>query len=129
MSRTSLSAALALAALAWAPSARAQQVTKDAPARTPLCAAAVRKYQGWAEVPTPFDSVRLPTRDPIRVTSPDEAAAAEQKLIERAASVGANGIVVFDESTETGGGVQMRRNVAGVFVRPDSARSYKACGK
>jgi hypothetical protein len=127
-----LPAALALAAVAavaWAPPARAQQVTKEPAARPPLCAAGVRRYQGWAEVPTPFDSLRLPRGEPIRVTSPDEAQAAEQRLLERVASVGGNGLVVFDERSEGADGVQLRRSVAAVFVRADSARAYKACGK
>jgi hypothetical protein len=124
-----LPAALALAALAWVPRARAQQVTKEPAARPPLCAAGVRRYQGWAEVPAPFDSLRLPRGEPIRVTSPDEAQAAEQRLLERVASVGGNGLVVFDASTEGADGVQLRRSVAAVFVRADSARAYKACGK
>jgi hypothetical protein len=75
------------------------------------------------------DAVRLaaaPAREPIRVTSPEEAEAAQQRILERAASVGANGLVFVDEGTPEGG---LRRNVVAVFVRADSARSYKACGK
>src|SRR5687767_10229242 len=87
----------AIAALVCAAPAGAQQVTKDAPRpRTPTCAAGIRTYEGWPEVPTPFDSLRLPPGEPIRVTSPDEAQAAQQKLRERAATVGATGLVFVD---------------------------------
>ena len=131
MSRTPLALATVLAALLCAPGARAQQVSKDAAprARAPLCAAGVRKYERWADVPAPFDSVRLPRGEPIRVTSPEEAEAAERQLLERAGRAGATGIVVVDESSETGGGMEVRRSVTGVFVRADSARAYRACTK
>ena len=126
MSRTPLVASVALA-LAWAAPAPAQQpVTKEGAKRPPLCAAGVKRYQGWAEVPTPFDSVLLRRGEPIRVSSPEEAEAAQQRLLERAGSAGANGLVVVDEGTPDGG---VRRGVVAVFVRADSARSYKACGK
>jgi hypothetical protein len=120
----------AIAAHAGAASAGAQQVTKDAPRpRTPTCAAGVRTYEGWAEVRAPFDSLRLPPGEPIRVTSPEEAQAAQQKIRERAATVGATGLVLVDVTSESGGEVQTRRSVVPVFVPADSARAHKACGR
>lgn len=128
--RLALPALAGVAAVAGAASAGAQQVTKDAPRpRTPTCAAGIRTYESWPEVPTPFDSLRLPPGEPIRVTSPEEAQAAQQKIRERAASVGATGLVLVDVTTESGGEVQMRRSVVPVFVPADSARAHKACGK
>jgi hypothetical protein len=127
--RTLSHVALAAAAFAAVPAAHAQPVSKDAARRAPTCAAGVRRYGSWPEVPTPFDSLRLPPTEPIRVTSPEEAQAAEQKLLERAASVGATGLVIFDESSGSGGEMELRRRVVPVFVRADSARAFKACGK
>ena len=118
---------VALASIA-ASSASAQAVAPAKPARAPFCARGVRIYTEPSQVPTPVDTLRIPPADaPVRVTSPEEAEAAELALRGRAASVGANALLITDVVTEDAGGQRIRRSVVGLFVRADSARSVAAC--
>ena len=93
-----------------------------------VCAAGVRDYGSLAEVPAPYDTLRLPPGPPIRVHSEDEARAAEQLIHQQAGSVGATGLVTFEEQEDDGSGtVRVRRRVLPVFVPSDTARAYAAC--
>lgn len=106
----------------------AQNADTAKPARAPFCARGVRIYTDKSQVPVPNDTLRLPPADgPVRVTSPEEAEAAELALRGRAASVGANALLITDVMSESNGEQRMRRSVVGLFVRADSARSALAC--
>jgi hypothetical protein len=93
-----------------------------------VCAKGVRVYNDRSQVPTPHDTVSIPPADgPIRVTSPDEAEAAELALRGRAGSVGANAVLVVDEVSDDGGAQRVRRSATGLFVPADSARALQMC--
>ena len=118
------------AAIVLASAAAAAQAAAPRPAagRAPVCAKGVRVFTEKAQVPVPFDTLRVPPSDgPVRVTSPEEAEAAELALRARAGSVGATGVLLTDEVTESNGEQRMRRSVMGVYVRADSARAQQAC--
>ena len=123
--------AAALAALLSAPPVvvRAQQASAAAsPAHPKVCVEGVREYYSKADIPTPYDTLVMPSSEPIRVSSPEEAAAAERLVRERAGSVGATGLLVLEERTDDGmGRVEMHRSVTPVFAPSDSARAYAAC--
>lgn len=121
--------ALGGALLCAAAVAGAQAATT--PSRHPaVCGGGVRVYHEKSEVPVPHDTVALPPSEPIRVTSPEEAEAAELALRERAGSVGANGVLITDESSDApDGGVRLHRSVTAVFAPADSAHAVAACKK
>ncbi|MES2179712.1 MAG: hypothetical protein V4550_17770 [Gemmatimonadota bacterium] len=121
-------ASLVTVAAGASSSAQGASAANPAPGRPPVCAKGVRVFTDKSQVPTPYDTLRVPPPDaPIRVTSPEEAEAAELALRARAGSVGATGVLVTDEVTEDGGMQRMRRSVQGLFVRADSARAQQAC--
>lgn len=98
------------------------------PKHPPVCAKGVRIYTDKAQVPVPNDTLTMPPSDgPIRVTSPEEAEAAELALRGRAGSVGATGILVADQVEDDGGNQRLRRSVTAFFSPADSARSQQAC--
>jgi hypothetical protein len=103
--------------------------TKPAtPAHPSVCAAGVRIYSAKADIPIPNDTVALPPGPPIRVTSPEEAEAADLDLRARAGAAGANGILMTTETVEqSDGGVRMSRSVTPMYVPADSARAAEAC--
>jgi hypothetical protein len=133
MSWTSVSGRIAVAgaAIALAVASRtagAQAQAGEQPRHPQVCAAGVRTYSSLAEVPTPYDSLRLPPGPPIRVTSPAEAEAAEQAVRAQAGAVGATGLVVTEETeSDPMGAMRVRRRVLPVFVASDSARAQQAC--
>jgi hypothetical protein len=93
-----------------------------------VCAKGVRVYTDKGQVPTPHDTLAIPPTDgPIRVTSPEEAEAAELALRGRAGSVGATGVLIVDEVSGDGDTQRVRRSATGVFVPADSARAQQAC--
>ena len=98
------------------------------PGHPVVCADGVRRYGAMAEVPAPFDSLAMP-RDlpPIRVSNPDEEAAAEREVNRRAGSIGATGLVVTQEASPDYGIRTVRRRAVPVFVPADSARAQAAC--
>ncbi len=107
--------------------ARAQQATMAA-AHPKVCADGVREFYSKADIPTPYDTLVMPPSEPVRVTSPDELAAAERLMRAQAGSVGATGLLVLEERTDDGmGRVEMHRSVTPVFAASDSARAYAAC--
>ncbi len=108
---------------------RAQAATK--PGHPPVCAEGVKQYEGFATVPTPFDTLQMPpAAGPIRVTNDEEARAADYEMRKRAGSVGANGLVVVDKVEEGGGGQsRISRQATAIFVLADSARVREACKK
>ena len=60
------------------------------PAKHPVvCAKGVHTYYSWKDVPTPFDSLKLPPGPKLMVNSPEEAQAAEQEMLKRAGATGA----------------------------------------
>ena len=129
--RSGLVRAVIVAALVSAVpvAARAQETGAAAqPAHPKVCADGVREYYSKAEIPTPYDTLVMPPSEPVRVTSPEEAEAAQRLMRERAGSVGATGLLVVEERTDDGmGRVQMSRSITPVFAPSDSARAYAAC--
>jgi hypothetical protein len=111
--------------------AGAQAAATPATRRAPVCAQGVKFYDDIKQIPVPHDTVQIPAPDgPIRVTNEAEMEAAELALKQRAGSVGATGVLVFNEETDDGQGrVTLRRRTTGIYVRADSAAAQKACGK
>ena len=104
------------------------QTAAPKPKHTPVCSRGVRVYMDRAQVPVPHDTLTMPPADgPVRVTSAEEAEAAELAMRGRAGSVGANAVLIADETTESGGEVRMHRSVTAIFVPSDSARAIAAC--
>src|SRR4051812_1298743 len=68
--------------------AHAQSAAKPSAAKHPVvCAKGVRMFTDKSQIPVPHDTLALPLADgPIRVTSPEEAEAAELALRARAGS-------------------------------------------
>lgn len=123
-------AAVIAALVSTAPvTARAQGAAATTqPEHPKVCAEGVREYYSKADIPTPYDTLVMPPSEPIRVTSPEEAEAAQRLMRERAGSVGATGLLVVEQTTDDGmGRVQMSRSVTPVFAPSDSARAYAAC--
>ena len=109
--------------------AHGQATNNAAKAKHPaICAKGVRVYTDRSQLPTPHDTLSIPPADgPIRVSSPEEAEAAELALRARAGSVGATGVLVVDEVSGDGDSQRVRRTATGVFVPADSARALQAC--
>jgi hypothetical protein len=123
-------AAVVAAVLSAVPvAAPAQRAGAAAPLAHPkVCAEGVREFYSKADIPTPYDTLVMPPSEPIRVSSPEEAAAAGRLVREKAGSVGATGLLVLEQRTDDGnGGVEMHRSVTPVFSASDSARAYAAC--
>jgi hypothetical protein len=122
----------ALAAVLSAGAARAVRAQSTPPAKTrpAVCAQGVRVYTDKSQVPTPHDTLTMPPADgPVRVTSPEEAEAAELAMRGRAGSVGATGVLVTDITSEESGGTRIQRSVTAVYVPADAARAQQACKK
>lgn len=115
------------AGVAGAQGARGSSPT--AAKHAPICAQGVKVYTDRSQVPVPFDTLEVPPPDaPVRVTSEQEAEAAELAMRGRAGSVGATGVLLSDEVQEDGSGNRrVRRSVKGLFVPADSARAHQAC--
>ncbi len=118
------STALALLAFA-APVLQAQATT--APRRPPVCDRGVKVYTDRAALPVPHDTLKMPPGAPIRISNPDEAAAAELAMRGRAGAAGATGLLIFDETNEDGGMMRVRRRVIPIFAPSDSARAQREC--
>lgn len=101
------------------------------PAHPAVCADGIRTYTSLDLVPTPFDTLGMPPPGtPIRVTNPDEAAAADRRMAERAGSVGATGIVITDLTlADRPGPRRVVRRVTAVFVPSDTGRAHAACAR
>jgi hypothetical protein len=114
---------------ASAQSAGAKGSSSAGSTHPPICPDGVRRYAAFDSVPAPFDTLTMPRgAAPIRITSPDQEAAAEREVAERAGSVGATGLVLHDEVLDGAPGVrQVRRRAIPVFVPSDSARAQAAC--
>jgi len=119
----------ALVSLTVAGGAYAQNTAKPpAPKHPTVCAKGVRLFTDKSQIPVPYDTLALPPADgPIRVTSPEEAEAAELALRGRAGSVGATGLLVTDQVTDDGGSQRINREATAVYVPSDSARAQQAC--
>jgi hypothetical protein len=127
--RSGLVRAAVIAALSCAVPfvARAQQ-TAAAAAHPKVCAEGVREYYSKADLPTPYDTLVMPSSEPVRVTSPEELEAAQRLMRAQAGSVGATGLLVLEQRTDDGmGNVEMHRSVTPVFAASDSARANAAC--
>lgn len=99
-----------------------------APKPTPICATGVLMYTDLKQVPAPYDTLTMPEMPgQMRVTSEEEAAAAELAMRGRAGSVGATGVVVSDVTEEEGGNMRIRRSVTAVRSPSDTLRALKAC--
>jgi len=121
-------AGAAIALVVVSRTAGAQAQAGEQPRHPRVCAAGVRTYSSLAEVPAPYDSLRLPPGPPVRVTNPAEAEAAEQAMRAQAGAVGATGLVVMEETEgDPTGAMRVRRRVLPVFVASDSARAQQAC--
>jgi hypothetical protein len=92
-----------------------------------VCAKGVRTYNNIRDVPAPFDSLKLPSGPPIRVSSPEEAEAADVEMHRRAGVMGATGLVVMEVVDDDGASRTVHRQVIPVFVPADTARAYGAC--
>jgi hypothetical protein len=105
------------------------QAAKPAPKRMPTCARAIKMYEDVKQIPAPHDTVDIPAPDkPVIVNNETELEAAELALKERAASVGATGVLAHTVRQDDGAGnVEMRRSTIGIFVRADSAAAQKLC--
>jgi hypothetical protein len=98
------------------------------PAKHPVvCGKGVRTYGSLKEVPTPFDTLKLPPHAPIQVHSQEEAEAAQAAIMADAGKIGATGLVVEEVSGNDGGSMSVHRRVVPVFVPADTARAYAAC--
>jgi hypothetical protein len=90
----------------------------------------VRELFSRAELPMPYDTLVMPPMDPVRVTSPEEAEAAQRTMREKAGSVGATTLLVQEETVDDGAGrVQMHRSVTPIYSPADTARAYAVCRK
>lgn len=125
---TSSIRAAAVAALCVSVAATAQAQSKPKPAHPPVCPAGVRVYTAKADIPVPNDTVALPDGPPVRVTSPEEAEAAELEVRRRAGSAGANALLETTETLDQSDGqIRMARKLAGYYIPADSARAAAAC--
>jgi len=97
------------------------------PAHPPVCGKGVRTYNDFKDVPTPFDTLKLPPHAPIQVHSEEEAEAAQQQMLTDAGKVGATGLVVMEVEDDNGGSRTVHRRAVPVFVPSDTARAYAAC--
>jgi len=92
-----------------------------------VCAKGVRTYDSLKEVSAPFDTLKLLPHAPVRVTSQEEADAAEAQMMTDAGKVGATGLVITEVVEENGNSRSVHRQVIPVFVPSDTARAYGAC--
>ena len=121
-------AAVIATVVAGVPLAVRGQGSAAAPAHPRVCAAGIREYASRQEIPVPFDSLQMPPGEQIRVTSMEEAEAAQRTMRERAGSVGATGLLSEEDREDDGSGmVRIQRRVLPVFVPSDTARAYAAC--
>lgn len=118
-----------LAALDLAsPSTVSAQASGPQATRHPtICAAGVRTYTSPQGVPAVHDTLPLPPGPPIRVTSDEEAEAADLAMRGRAGSVGATGVLISEETENADGGMLVHRHVVALFVPSDTARARAAC--
>lgn len=133
MSRSTVAARASLAALCLAGLGVTAGAQAPATQRHPaVCAEGVRIYNDRAQLPAVRDSIVIPPPPggQIRVSSPEEAEAAEMALRARAGSVGATSLLIITETENDGPDMQrMRRSVAGFFIAADSARAVGICKK
>jgi hypothetical protein len=116
--------------IATAGFSRAQSGGAPKPRRPAVCAQGVRVFTDPSQAPTPRDTVEIPAPDgPVRVSSPEEAEAAELALRGRAGSVGATGVIINDQVSDEGGAQRIHRSVVGIFAPADSAHAQAACKK
>jgi hypothetical protein len=132
MSRSTVAVRVSLLAACLAglaATAGAQAAT--APRHPAVCAQGVRIYNERAALPAQRDSMVVPPPPggQVRVTSPEEAEAAEMAMRERAGAVGITSLLVITETEDNGGDVRMRRSVSGYFIAADSARAAGICKK
>ena len=108
----------------FAVSAGAQTAKPRHPA---VCGEGVRIYEDRAKLPAQRDSIVIPPPPggQIRVSSPEEAEAAEKALRDRAGSVGATSLLILTETDND----TVRRSVAGFFIAADSVRAAGICKK
>jgi len=97
------------------------------PKHPAVCAKGVRIYTELSQVPVPHDTLTMPPSEPIRVTSPEEAEAAELAMRGRAGSVGATGVIVTEQAEESDGNRRVRRTTTAVYVPSEAARAQQAC--
>lgn len=98
------------------------------PRHAAVCAQGVRIYEDRAKLPAQRDSIVIPPPPgggQIRVSSPEEAEAAEMALRERAGSVGATSLLILTETDND----TVRRSVTGFFIAADSVRAAGICKK
>ncbi|MEP6491401.1 MAG: hypothetical protein ABJF01_01900 [bacterium] len=106
------------------------QAAPSKPAHPAVCAQGVRVFTEKREIPVPYDTLTMPPADgPVRISSPEEAEAAELAVRGRAGSVGATAILISDETSDEGGGTRVRRTVTALYVPADAARAQQACKK
>ncbi|MEO7086899.1 MAG: hypothetical protein ABI442_14305 [Gemmatimonadaceae bacterium] len=106
------------------------QASSAKPKHPTVCAQGVRVFNDPSQAPTPRDTVEVPPPDaPVRVTSPEQAEAAEMAMRGRAGSVGATGVIVTDQVEENGGERRVFRSLIGIFAPADSAKAQQACKK
>jgi hypothetical protein len=133
MSRSIVAARLSFAAACLAGlTATAAAQSASAPRHPVVCAQGVRIYDDRAQLPAKRDSIEIPPPPggPVRVSSPEEAEAAEMALRERAGLVGVTSLLIITETENDGPDMQrMRRSVSGFFVAADSARAAGICKK
>jgi hypothetical protein len=127
MSRSTIAARAFFAAASvagFAASAGAQATT---PRHPDVCAEGVRIYEDRAKLPAQRDSIVIPrpAGGQIRVSSPEEAEAAEMALRERAGSVGVTSLLILTETDND----TVRRSVTGFFIAADSVRAAGICKK
>jgi hypothetical protein len=127
--RSAAIAALIVAAPLGAARAQGGGTMSHVATRPAVCTDGVALYHNLGSVPTPFDTLAMPPSEPIRVSSPEEAAAAERMMLQRAGSIGATGVLMTTMEEETADGLRMHRSVTPVFAPGDTARAYAACRK
>ena len=109
----------------FAASAGAQTAKARHPA---VCAQGVRIYEDRAKLPAQRDSIAIPPPPgggQIRVSSPEEAEAAEMALRERAGAAGVTSLLILTETDND----TVRRSVTGFFIAADSVRAAGICKK
>lgn len=125
-----ISPVLAVAVTLAASHAARAQAAPAAKTHPAVCAQGVRVYTDKRQVPVPHDTLTMPPADgPVRVSSPEEAEAAELAMRGRAGSVGATGVLVTDVTSDDGGGTRVRRSVTALYVPADAAHAAQVCKK
>jgi hypothetical protein len=117
----SIAALLALPVMAFA---------QAAPRHPVVCAEGVHIYQNRTDLKAPYDTLDLPPAPPVRVTSPQEAEAAERALRERVGKAGGNAVLVMVEPVDMPDGTKrLRRTVVPLFIPAEADRAAAACRK